>query len=77
MEDFSSLAPNATTGGNVRIGSFSAVSLGANIVHGKTVGHHTVIGAGALVLDDVPGFSVAVGVPAKVVKQRKEDDRYL
>ena len=43
MDDFSSLAPNATAGGNVQIGAFSAVSLGASIVHRRRVGGHSVV----------------------------------
>jgi sugar O-acyltransferase (sialic acid O-acetyltransferase NeuD family) len=77
MEDFSSLAPNATTGGNVMIGAFSAISLGANIVHGHGIGKHTVIGAGALVLDDIPDYCIAYGTPAKVIRKRQEGERYL
>jgi sugar O-acyltransferase (sialic acid O-acetyltransferase NeuD family) len=77
IEDFSSLAPNATTGGNVRIGMFSAVSLGASIIHRRSVGKHTVIGTGAVVLDDIPDYCVAYGVPAKVIRERREDDKYL
>lgn len=38
------------------------------------VGKHCVIGAGALVLEDVPDYAIAVGVPAKVVKFRKAPD---
>lgn len=77
MGDFSSLAPNATTGGNVSIGAFSAVSLGANIIHRKIIGKHTVIGAGSVVLNDIPDFCVAYGVPAKVIRKRREGDKYL
>ncbi len=77
MEDFSSLAPNAVTGGNVHIGSFSAVSLGASIIHGVKVGEHSVLGAGALAVDDIPHHSVAYGTPAKVMRKRVEGDKYL
>jgi sugar O-acyltransferase (sialic acid O-acetyltransferase NeuD family) len=77
MNDFSSLAPNATTGGNVAIGAYAAISLGANIIHGRQIGKHTVIGAGALVLSDVPEYSVAYGAPARVVRQRLASDDYL
>lgn len=38
------------------------------------VGKHCVVSAGALVLEDVPDYAVAVGVPAKVVKFRKNPD---
>jgi len=77
MGDFSSLAPGATTGGNVKIGDFTAVSLGANIIHGITIGSHTVIGAGSAVVKDIPSYSVAYGVPAKVIRSRKKGEKYL
>jgi sugar O-acyltransferase (sialic acid O-acetyltransferase NeuD family) len=77
MDDFSSLAPNAVTGGNVHIGAFSAISLGASIIHGVKVGEHSVLGAGALAVDDIPHHSVAYGTPAEVMRKRAEGDRYL
>jgi sugar O-acyltransferase (sialic acid O-acetyltransferase NeuD family) len=77
MDDFSSLAPGVTTGGVVRIGAYSAVSLGANIIHGKNIGAHTVIGAGALVRTDIPDHCVAYGVPARVIRRRAEGEKYL
>ncbi|SMC95955.1 acyltransferase [Pedobacter africanus] len=47
------------------------VWIGANCVvtAGVTIGKHSVIGAGSVVTKDVPPFSVAVGNPAKVIKQ--------
>ena len=40
----------------------------ATILQSVTIGDNSVIGAGAVVTKDVPADSVAVGVPAKVVK---------
>lgn len=77
LDDYVSVAPGVVTGGNVRVGRFSALSIGAAIIHGRTVGPHAVVGAGATVIDDIPGYSVAFGTPARVVKRRKEGDRYL
>lgn len=47
------------------------VWIGANsvITAGVKLGKHCVIGAGSVVTKDVPAYSVAVGNPAKVVKQ--------
>jgi len=47
------------------------VWIGSNciIVPGVTIGKKSVIGAGSVVTKDVPAFSLAVGNPAKVVKQ--------
>jgi sugar O-acyltransferase (sialic acid O-acetyltransferase NeuD family) len=77
MGDFSSLAPRASTGGCVTIGEFSAISLGAGIIHGKTIGPHSVLGAGAMAVEDLPDHAVAFGVPARVIRARKEDEKYL
>lgn len=40
------------------------------IMPGVTIGDGCVIGAGAVVTKDIPPYSVAVGVPARVVKDR-------
>jgi sugar O-acyltransferase (sialic acid O-acetyltransferase NeuD family) len=77
VEDFASLAPGVCTGGEVTIGSFSAVMIGAKISHRIRIGSHAVIGAGAVVLDDVADRVVAYGVPAREVRQRQPGDRYL
>ena len=44
------------------------IGCGAVLLGSITIGHDSVIGANAVVLKDVPPHSVAVGVPAKVVK---------
>jgi acetyltransferase-like isoleucine patch superfamily enzyme len=45
------------------------VWLGAkvNVMPGVTIGHGSIIGTGSVVTKDVPAFSVAAGVPAKVI----------
>ncbi|MBD2059598.1 acyltransferase [Oculatella sp. FACHB-28] len=45
---------------------------GAKVMDGVTISQGSVIGAGAVVTKDVPPYSVAVGVPAKVVSQREQ-----
>jgi 2,3,4,5-tetrahydropyridine-2,6-dicarboxylate N-acetyltransferase len=50
------------------------VMIGANavILEGVRVGRNSVIAAGAVVIDDVPPFSVVAGVPGKIIKQVDE-----
>jgi acetyltransferase-like isoleucine patch superfamily enzyme len=45
--------------------------IGANVVvtAGVTIGKHCVVAAGAVVTKDIPPFSIAVGNPARVIKQ--------
>jgi acetyltransferase-like isoleucine patch superfamily enzyme len=45
---------------------------GAKILDGVTIGRGSVIGAGAVVTRDIPPYTVAVGVPAKVISRRHD-----
>lgn len=77
LADGASLAPGATVGGNTAIGACTAIGIGATVIHGRTIGAHTVVGAGSVVVRDLPGHSVAYGVPASVARTRAEGERYL
>lgn len=46
---------------------------GVKVLSGVTIGEGCVIGAGAVVCKDIPEYSIAVGVPAKVIKNRKDN----
>ena len=46
------------------------IGSGAIILPGVTIGESAIVGAGAVVASDVPPRSIAVGVPAKVIKQK-------
>ena len=47
------------------------IGTGAKVKDGITIGRDAFVGAGALVTKSIPEFSVAVGVPAKVIRKRK------
>jgi len=46
----------------------------STILHGVTIGRGCVIGAGSVVTKSIPAYSVAAGVPAKVIRRRWDDD---
>lgn len=48
----------------------SFIGMNTIVLPGVRIGRGVVVGAGALVADDVPPWTVAVGVPARVVKER-------
>lgn len=77
VESYASIAPGATTGGNVAIGRAAAICLGAHVLHGRCIGANSVVGAGSVVTNDVPTNAVAYGTPARVQRMRAVGDRYL
>lgn len=74
---FSSIAPRVVTGGNVKIGRGTAVSIGATVKHGTVIGDDVVIGANSYVNKRVEDCVVAYGTPCKFVRNRKKGDFYL
>jgi acetyltransferase-like isoleucine patch superfamily enzyme len=52
----------------VRIGAGSWLGAGVVVLPGVTIGEHVTVGAGSVVCDDLPAYSVAVGAPARVVR---------
>lgn len=66
--DFVELSPGVTLLGSCKIGSFSQIGSNATILPKIQIGQNVIIGAGAVVTKDVPNNSVAVGSPAKVIK---------
>ena len=55
----------------VRIGPDTWVAAKVTVLRGTSVGRGCVLGAHAVVKGEIPDYSIAVGSPAKVVKNRK------
>ena len=77
MHDFSSISAGSITGGRVEIGRFSAITLGVTVVDRLKIGENSVVGAGSLVLEDVPDNVLVYGCPAKIIRSRKPGERFL
>ncbi len=54
--------------GNAHVGEGVFLGMNAGVIGGVTVGAWSTVGAGASVVRDVPPRSVAVGVPARVIR---------
>lgn len=52
----------------IKIGSDVYIGLRTIVMPGVTIGNRVIIGAGSIVTKDIPGNSVAAGIPAKVIK---------
>jgi sugar O-acyltransferase (sialic acid O-acetyltransferase NeuD family) len=62
------VGPGAVLCGHVRVGDGAQIGAAATIIQGKSIGAGSIVGAGALVLEDIPSKVTAVGVPARVIK---------
>jgi acetyltransferase-like isoleucine patch superfamily enzyme len=56
----------------ISIGSNVYIGMRTLILPGVTIGNRCIIGAGSVVTKDIPDNSVAVGVPARVIKSTDE-----
>lgn len=57
--------------GGVTIEDDAWIGTGAIILKGITIGRGAVIGAGSVVTRDIPPYTIAVGSPCRVVKNRR------
>jgi sugar O-acyltransferase (sialic acid O-acetyltransferase NeuD family) len=67
LADFCSLMPHANVSGAARLATGVYLGTSSTIIQGVSIGANTVVGAGAVVVRDLPANVTAVGVPAKVI----------
>jgi acetyltransferase-like isoleucine patch superfamily enzyme len=58
--------------GPVRIGPDTWIATKVTILRNTTIGRGCVLGSHAVVKGDIPDYAIAVGAPAKVVKNRQQ-----
>lgn len=68
IEDYCTLAPGVHLSGHTHLEEGVEIGAGVVVIPGKRIGAGALIGAGAVVTTDIPRNSLAVGVPAKVIK---------
>lgn len=59
------VAPGVNLAGGVTVGDATLIGIGASVIPYRSIGANVVIGAGAVVVDDIPDGVTAVGVPAR------------
>jgi acetyltransferase EpsM len=62
------ISPGVRLGGHVTIDRASWIGIGATVIDHLQIGANTLIGAGSVVVNDIPDNVVAYGVPARIVR---------
>ena len=63
------VSTGANVGAGIKIFENTLVGMGSTLMTGvKTIGKNSVIGAGAVVIRDVPENAIVAGVPARIIK---------
>jgi sugar O-acyltransferase (sialic acid O-acetyltransferase NeuD family) len=68
--DYVHIAPGVKLAGNVKVEEGAFLGIGSAAIVGITVGKWTIVGAGGVIIEDLPSKAIAVGVPAKAIKHR-------
>ena len=63
------VAPGCALAGNVKLGREAFLGTGTSVIPGISVGDGTIVGAGACLVRDLPANIIAMGVPARIVRE--------
>ena len=74
VSSYAQLAPGVNLGGGATIGFGVFLGLGVKVVPNVSVGERAVVGAGSIVLRDLPPRTFCHGTPARVVRELTEDE---
>ena len=68
IDNFVTVNPSVNISGNVVVSEGASIGTGAQLLQGLKIGKNSVVGAGAVVIEEIPDNCVAVGVPAKKIR---------
>ena len=66
LEDFVTILPGCNISGNVYLEAGSTMGTNSSVIQGRRIGARATIGAGAVVVRDIPPGVTAAGVPARI-----------
>lgn len=70
IDDFVHISPNTALAGGVYVGEGTHIGIGVNVIQGINIGKWCTIGAGSVIISDIPDGCTVVGNPGKIIKSR-------
>ena len=71
LGEFVHVGPGACLAGNVEVGPKAHIGIGAVVIEGVRIGEGAMLGAGAVAVDNIPAGCIAVGIPARLIRNKK------
>ena len=71
IRDHCHIAPGVHISGEAIAGELSFLGIGATIIQGIKIGKNVTIGAGSVVIKDIPENVISVGNPTKIISKKK------
>lgn len=68
ISDFVTIYPSVNISGITEVGEAVEIGTGTQMIQGKKIGNDTIVGAGAVIVKDLPQKCTAVGSPAIPIK---------
>lgn len=68
LGSYTTIYPSVNVSGCVRTGECVELGTGVQVIQGREIGENTIIGAGAVVVKDIPQNCTAVGAPCQPIK---------
>jgi len=72
IDNFVHISPNVALAGNVRVEYKTHIGIGSSVIQSITIGQNTILGAGSVVVKDIPNSVIAYGNPCKVIRKLDE-----
>lgn len=70
VEDYVNVCPKVSMAGHTVVGRKTFLGIGCTIIDGIRIGREVTVGAGAVVIRDVPDHGAVAGVPAKEIRRK-------
>jgi acetyltransferase EpsM len=75
--DYVNISPGSTLCSHIEVGNGAVIGAGSTVIEKVSIGDWALIGAGSVVLEDVAPYTVVAGNPARPIKKRRIEDKYL